>query len=212
MRTIFIALLILLTLSTKSQERVDIGAIIGASYYLGDYNPGTQFYRSMPAIGVTLRRNLNDLYAIRFSGIMGGVQGSHSNDKFFLPGDTPDFSSRIINLESALEIGFIPFSTRSSQNRVVAPYVLVGIGGVYVNNSIIFHIPFGIGAKYSPAHRWSIGLEWRLHKTFNDQIDNYINVSERPKSFIHNNDWFGIAGFVLTYRVPNEGTICAVYK
>ena len=179
---------------------------------MGDYNPGTQFYQPSPALGVMFRRNFNEFYALRVSGLMGGLRGSYDPSKFFLPGDTPSFSSQIIELEAATEIGFIPFSTRVTNRKQFTPYVLVGVGGAYVNNSIIFHVPIGFGLKYSPINRWSFGLEWRLHKTFSDRIDGYVNVSEKPKSFLHNNDWFGFGGLLVTYRLEGKGAVCPAYE
>jgi hypothetical protein len=142
----------------------------------------------------------------------GGLKGSHSNEKYFLPGATPSFSNQIIEADIAAEFGFLPFSTRQSHHKNLSPYVIVGAGAAYINGSIIPHIPMGIGFKYSPIERMSIGFEWRIHKTFYDSIDGYINVSDKPRSFIHNNDWFGIAGIIVTYRLINKGAICPAYE
>lgn len=212
MKNILVVLLIIISLPLASQERVDIGLVAGATYYMGDYNPGTQFYQPSPALGVMVRRNFNDFYSVRVSGLMGGLKGSHNPTKFFLPGDTPSFSTRIIEFEMVGEIGFMPFNTRAVNRKQFTPYAVMGIGGAYVNNSIILHIPMGIGLKYSTINRWSFGVEWRLHKTFSDRIDGYVNVSEKPRSFLHNNDWFGFGGIFVTYRIVNKGAICPVYE
>jgi len=213
MRTIlfFVLLLIWMPFLLFSQERNDAGLIAGVSYYMGDYNPSTHFYKPSPAIGVLFRRNFNDLYSLRVTGAMGWLRGSHDPEEFFLPGETPSFSKRIIEIDGVVEIGFIPFNTHRHKRSAFTPYVAFGAGIAYVNRSIIPHIPMGVGIKYSPVNRWTLGLEWRVHKTFFDGIDDYINISDEPKSFIHNNDWFSFAGFFVSYRIFKQSAICPAY-
>ena len=38
-------------------------------------------------------------------------------------------------------------------------------------NGKSFSIPFGIGLKYSMSERLGVTLEWTMHKTFTDYID-----------------------------------------
>jgi hypothetical protein len=212
MRIKLLSILLLYSLTTISQNRNEIGVIGGVSYYMGDYNLNTQFYQPSPAFGFLFKHNFTSLFGLRLSAMAGGLKGSHSNEKYFLPGATPSFSNQIIEADIAAEFGFLPFSTRQSHHKNLSPYVIVGAGAAYINGSIIPHIPMGIGFKYSPIERMSIGFEWRIHKTFYDSIDGYVNVSDKPRSFIHNNDWFGIAGIIVTYRLINKGAICPAYE
>lgn len=212
MRFLLFTLLFLYTTSTIAQERNDFGVMIGSSYYMGDYNLSTQFYQPSIAFGGVFKHNFTNLFALRLSASMGNISGSHSNNSFYLPGNTPSFNKKIIEANLAAEFGFLPFSTRKSRRNNFSPYAVVGIGGVYINGTVIPQIPFGIGVKYSPYERISVGLEWHLHKTFYDLFDDYINISDKPKSLIHNNDWFGIAGIVVTFRLINKGAICPAYQ
>ena len=91
-------------------------------------------------------------------------------------------------------------------------------------------IPFGVGLKYSMTSRLGMTLEWRMHKTFTDYIDdvsglypetsavvegvNYTDPSDSYKpgmqrgngagkkwrGFGYNNDWFGTLEFSIVYR------------
>lgn len=209
---VFTLLLASLVFSTQAQERNEIGFLAGTSYYMGDYNPKGQFYQPGPAVGVLFRNNLSEFYSIRLSGLYGMIKGSHNPDNFYLPGVTPAFSSSVFEFEAVIEIGFLPYNTEISSHRKFSPYALAGFGAASISGSFIPHIPFGLGVKYSPANRWTVGLEWRLHKTFNDNIDGYTNVSDEPRSIIHNNDWFAYAGFLVSFRLVNKGAICPAYE
>lgn len=91
-------------------------------------------------------------------------------------------------------------------------------------------IPFGVGLKYSMTSRLGMTLEWRMHKTFTDYIDDvsglypetsavvegvdYTDPSDSYKpgmqrgngagkkwrEFGYNNDWFGTLEFSIVYR------------
>ena len=210
--TIFTILLALLTLSVNAQERNEIGFLLGTTYYMGDYNTSTQFFQPSPAGGLLFRSNLSEYYSIRLSGLFGLVKGSHNPNNYHLPGDTPPFSTSVLEFEAVFEFGFLPYDTEISRKRNFSPYALAGIGAANISGAFIPHVPFGIGLKYSPANRWTIGLEWRLHKTFNDNIDGYINVTDSPRSIIHNNDWFAYGGFLVSFRLVNNGAICPAYE
>lgn len=195
-----------------AQEKNDIGAFGGSSYYIGDYNLHTQFYQPSFAGGVHFRHNSSDLYSIRLSAMMGDIRGDYNPDNHFLPGNKPSFSKRMTQLEGVVEIGFLPFDTKQQRRNNFSPYVVLGIGGAYIEGELLFQIPMGVGVKYSPMNRWTVGMEWKIHKTFNDNLDGYVNISNSPRSIIHNNDWFGIAGLFVSYRLVNQGAICPAYE
>lgn len=213
MRFIHFTLIFLFAITTtKAQEKNDFGLIVGTSYYMGDYNQGIPFYQPSIALGGVFKHNFTTLFALRLTASYGNIRGSHNPSNFYLPGSTPSFSKQIIEANLAAEFSFLQFSTRKSKKKSFSPYATLGVGAAYVNGSIIPQIPMGIGMKYSPFERISVGLEWHLHKTFNDYLDDYSNISELPKSIIHNNDWFGIAGIVVTFRLINRGAICPAYE
>ena len=204
-------LLVLLVVSASAHERTDIGFFLGTSYYVGDYNPRTQFYQPSPSGGVLLKQNLSNLYSVRVSAATGGVQGSHNQNTFYLPGETNPFSKQFYKAEVAIEIGFLEFDTRQRRRHNFSPYVTLGFGVFYISD-FNTHIPFGVGVKYTPYDRWAFGVEWRIHKTFYDEIDDYVNISQSPRSIIHNNDWIGFAGIFVSYRLVRRGAVCPAYE
>lgn len=206
-------ILFFLPILSYSQEKNDVGFSLGASYYMGDFNLATQFYKPSPSIGIMFRHNLNKFYSIRFSGSHGWVKGSYNSDKFLLPNlaTGTSFNHQIIELSSSLEIGFRPFATKTADAKKYSPYVTLGVGAAYVDRKIFVHFPFGIGIKYTPFNRWTFGLEWRLHKTFTDAIDGYSNLSSIERVRAHNYDWIGIGGLCVSFRLVNEKALCPVY-
>ncbi len=209
-------LLILLSLafivSTKAQERNGIGVFAGTSYYFGDYNQSTQFYQPSPSGGILFKHNFSKLYSFRIAANTGSIQGIHIEDNAFLyPRITPSFRLQFYNAEAVIEIGFLHFDTKQRGRHNFSPYVSLGAGILYINN-ISVQIPMGVGIKYTPHNRWAIGAEWRVHKTFSDNLDLYVNHSASPRSFIHNNDWIGIAGIFVSYRLINKRVICPTYE
>ena len=69
-----------------------------------------------------------------------------------------------------------------------------------------FSVPFGIGVKYSLFKRIGMSLEWRIHKTFTDEIDNVVDNYYKEESIYHKepigykSDWFSMLGLSITYR------------
>jgi len=99
-------------------------------------------------------------------------------------------------------------------------------------------IPFGLGVKFNFFRRFSTGLEWGWRKTFTDYLDDvstkYVNPDiltyNRPeiiafladrstephqpgtaRGVANNKDWYGFAGFWLTFKITDDDNGCASY-
>ena len=195
-----------------SQENRDIGVQAGGSYYTGDYNQGVPLYQPSPSLGIIYRYNLNKYYSLRISASYGILKGSYSSLNQYLPGVTGSFSKHLIETEGLCEINFMSFNTRHLDKDNFSPYVILGIGVAYIDGEVLPHLPFGVGIKYCPVSRMTIGWEWRLSKTFTDNIDNYKNVYDGSNAIFHNNDWFSFVGLFVTFRLYNNNKTCPVYE
>ena len=211
MKFISTLLFALLLSASWAQERNDIGISFGSSNYIGDLNPSLSFGNAQPSFGILLRHNASNYYSLRVSASMAGLNSSISNTNSYLPGSQTAFAKMLYEGEFVAEIGFLPFNTKIKPSMNFSPYVIAGIGAASVDGKIFPHVPLGIGAKYSFRNRLSLALELRLHKTANDLIDNYSNVSA-TRSTVHNNDWFTFTGLMLSYRIYNEKGLCPVYR
>lgn len=211
-RILLIVILIGITQSiVKAQDKRDFGIQAGATYYYGEFNEIMPLYSPSFALGVIFRYNINHNYSIRGSAIYATVSGTSSSSNI-IPDPGITFSKNIIGAEAMGEFNFYAFNPASTRKAKLSPYVNAGVGIAQMGTSLIFHIPFGGGLKFTPGQRHTFALEWRLHKTFNDTIDEFSSPNDGRKPFLHNNDWFSFVGLIYTYRIPNNSYICPAYK
>jgi hypothetical protein len=86
-------------------------------------------------------------------------------------------------------------------------YRIYGTEDINAGTIQAFNIPVGIGFKYSPWKRWTIGAEWQFKKTFNDDIDRFNNTKpsiingNKKGSLFLNTDWISFFGVSVSYRL-----------
>ncbi len=125
--------------------------------------------------------------------LLGGVSFFHFNPK-----DNAGNLLRPLGTEGQFE-----FDPATGDRMGPEPYSQFG-----------FSIPFGIGVKYSLTKRLGLAVEWRMHKTFTDYIDDistvYYQETTSPGGTVfeegmlrgdrNTNDWFNFTGITLTYK------------
>jgi opacity protein-like surface antigen len=158
------------------------------------------------------------------------------------------FSRNFIDFNTGIEFGFRPLEPVEHRiNERFSPYIFLGLGiailytdsnaktsdarsasslypRIYGSNddnasSIqVFHIPIGLGFKYSPWKRWTVGVEWQFKKTFNDDIDRFNNIkpseinNNKKGSALMNTDWMSFLGVNISYRLAVKSKCPAVRK
>jgi hypothetical protein len=156
------------------------------------------------------------------------------------------FGRNMIDFNTGIELGFRPFEPAVHQLKAkFAPYIFIGIGitiayadsnakkedarsasslypRIYGTNDSnsgttqAFNIPIGIGFKYSPWKRWTIGAEWQFKKTFNDDIDRFNNIkpsninNNKKGSVFMNTDWISYLGVSFSYRLALKSNCPAI--
>jgi hypothetical protein len=244
-----IGLLLFFPFIQQAQD-LEVGLFGGLNYYVGDINPARQFSQPEPAYGLIARYNPNTRWAFRASFTMGKLIGDDAVVKFnesrALAFETQvnDFSliaefnffdyftgSKRDYVTPYIFGGFSVFSfnPKHPDGTDLQSIGTEGQQDIDVNgerlgpapyNKMSFSIPFGVGVKYSLGKRIGLALEWRMHKTFTDYIDDISTVyAELPPSKIlpygdptrsfdkgmkrgdsSTNDWFSYAGITLTYK------------
>lgn len=203
---------LVLPFKSYSQDKRDVGVQVGSTYYYGDFNETKPLYQPSFAMGVIFRYNFNTQYSLRASALYGTIKGE-SPSGFFLPLPvTTSFSKTVLEAEVMGEFNFVSFSPISNRKNRLSPYVNLGLGVGQLGGSVLLHIPFGVGLKFTPAKRHTLAMEWRFHKTFNDELDSYAAPDDGKAPFLHNNDWFSYIGLIYTYRLYDTGNVCPVYK
>jgi hypothetical protein len=129
MKKIFFSFLIVVCSIEAFSQGSELGLFGGGSYYLGDLNPGRQFYKTQPAFGVFYRRILNPRYAVKANLLYGTVKAFDSDS------ENPEqvlrnlnFRSRIIELSAQIEFNFLPYQIGDIKKRF-SPYLFAGISG-----------------------------------------------------------------------------------
>ncbi len=212
---------------------VEVGATAGVSYYIGDINPSKHFLQSEMAYGGAVRYYQNLRWAFRFQYSKLNLTSS-DEVVAFRPERDLGFKSDINDFAFLAEFNFFDYWT-GSKNNFVTPYIFAGVSFFYFNSTDLkgnvlylqlnegveykpysWSVPFGLGVKYSITKRIGATLEWRMHKTFTDYIDDiegyYLDNPEMQRGngnshmFGYNNDWYGVLGLTISYkfRLPNN--------
>lgn len=216
-KIIIIAVFSGIIIGAKAQKKVDLGFFGGGSYYLGDINQSKQFYSLSYAFGGLYRYNINPRYSIRGSAYYGNLQADDLdfNNRFQQSRDTR-FSGTVLDVTLQFEFNFMPYSTFGKSGEYTV-YTTGGIGLAFINTSNLaptykLVIPFGVGVKVNLGKKMGIGIEWGVRKMFYDELDGYANpVDPEYRSFIHNYDWYSIAGISFTYKIYSGLEDCPAY-
>jgi hypothetical protein len=239
-------IMLLFSVKANAQATLEVGAFGGASYYLGDINPGLHFKHLVPSYGFVARYSQGTRFAFRFNLSTTEVTADDRVVKFN-EGRGLNFKSRINDAAFIAEFNFFDYFT-GSKNDYVTPFIFGGISmfhftprdlegnllrplgteGQFMVNATGSRIgpepysqwgvsvPFGLGIKYSLTKRLGLTVEWRIHKTFTDYIDDISTVYPgSPDMGVHptgdntfgvqrgdrsNNDWYTFTNAALTYR------------
>lgn len=231
MRFIFTIILVSLLQFSLRAQHIELGAFVGATYYVGELNPGTPFVNEPnPFIGVIYRKNLSKRYALRYGFNYGKIGASdEALDREWNGFRELSFSSSIIELSGILEFNFFPYQINNYNTMPFTPYTFIGVAAFRINPSVEYYpsgaetergsviapsIPFGLGFKFDFFRNLGVNIEWGLRKTFTDEIDGlpatYENGFQLSNS--QNNDWYSFAGISLNYKILTKSDRCPVAK
>lgn len=222
-RSRIVAIFFLLAVSFVMPKKVnaqimEVGATGGMSYYVGDMNPGKQFYQNDLAFAALIRFYDNLRWAFRFQYTNINLQGSDKTG-FYSP-VKESFVSKVNDFSLIAEFNFFDYWTGSNVD-FITPYIFAGFSvfdykttnleNITLSNGTSFSIPFGVGVKYSLTKRIGMTLEWKMNKSFDDNIDNikdnfyteYIvngDLEREKLPLAYRCDWYGMLGFSVVYR------------
>ena len=161
---------------------------------------------------------------------------------------TVQFSRNFIDFNTGVELAFRPYDPVLHRlNKRITPYLFLGLGVMIAypdshakeedarsasllypkiygtnddNSNTIqaFHIPIGLGFKYSPKPRWTISGEWQFKKTFSDKIDRFNNIdpsilnNQKKGSILMNTDWVSLFGISVSYRLAVQSTCPSIKR
>ena len=201
------------------EYRYEVGGGLGVNFSLTDVN--SQWYgNTCFAGGAIFRFTLNPRMAIKTSLNYGKLTGTTDEIKNFYPAvpDTPGTEkmkfkadSEVIDLSALYEINFFPYGFAQSYlgHKRITPYLQLGFGLSYSTGGKAFtaNLPLGFGVKYKIVPRLNLGIEWRMHLSLSDKLENLEAPLGIKSSGFKNKDHYSFTFLTLTYdlspRCPN---------
>jgi hypothetical protein len=229
---------IILSVSGFSQVTADIGIWGGWSGYTGDIEEFTLTQSSFPLLGVLYRQNFNQRVSARAMFLTGPIaaEGTIQNTAWSFDKGISDLSLQMeINylrymlgnkryhftsyITAGVGVQFFPYTLDPAMLTAFNPSHLKGVE-LIDDNIITPTLPFGFGFKFNAGKRLGIGIEYQMRKLFSDKLDDLddplANISYQGKEirytdFLHNNDWTGFLGILVTYSIYLGAKDCPAY-
>lgn len=210
---------------SEPEYLMEIGGAIGLTAYEGDFN-GSILKGNQPSAAVMLRRLMNPRQGFKFQLGIGKLKGSakdlstvypyydtqHSWDKGYSNGA---FSNTMVDLNATYEYNFWPYGTGHEYRgaKPLTPYIAFGAGFTFVtgggSNAFALNMPVGVGIKYKVNSRVNVNVDWTMHFTTSDMLDNtgdpYNVVSS---GMFKNKDCYSQFMVGLTYSFKEKCRVC----
>lgn len=211
--TLVIASSLNISAQDDAEFRMEIGAGMGTSFYLGDVNEKFFTNQSFAFEGLW-RYMFNPRNSIKLNLAYGGIKGKTDIAQNYFPTDikskevspTPleyDFSSSVVDFCCMYELNFWPYGYYQSYKgyKRLTPFLQLGFGFTYGKEKDIFtaNIPMGVGIKYKLAKRLNVALDWTIHFSLNDKLDGLDAPLGITTEGIRNNDSYSLTMLTLTY-------------
>jgi opacity protein-like surface antigen len=117
----------------SKSSKIDVGIMVGGSYYIGDLN-SKQFQFTKPAGGIVFRYCFNKRAAIRANLLMGSITASDSySDSQWQRDRNLDFKSSITELSTQFEFNFLNYKIGGNDDQNFSPYIFMGLAGFHFN-------------------------------------------------------------------------------
>ena len=147
---------ILLAVNVHAQEleyALELGAMGGPGFYMGDANTNGFYKNVTMAGGLMGRYNINPRMALKFDLGFGSVKGDASKGKNKFPektGQKWDFNNSLVDVGCQYELNFWGYGTGTGfkGSKRLSPYIQMGLGFTYGNKELTMNIPVGFGIKY----------------------------------------------------------------
>ena len=217
--------LMVLPCSLHAQDleyKMEVGGMVGVSYYLGDAN-FTGLFSDMSLMGGAVARfNFNPRMAVKGNLAIAKIKGSNRDSEYHIPGDTKiDFSRTLYDLGAQFEYNFFPYGSGGGYKRLhrFTPYIFMGMGFTFapepVDNVFTVNFPIGAGVKYKIGNRLNVGCELSFRFSMSDKLD--VSSETTPtlddplgikSSGMKNKDSYSFFALFLTYDIMPKYRKC----
>lgn len=222
MRKGLVTLLMLCATLTASAQQDDeylmeIGGGVGMVSYQGDFN-GKITSGMQPAGAIVWRRLLNPYMGFRVMGMMGKLKGDATRVETYYPDETTraySFDRSLTDVSVTYEYNFWPYGTGRDYRgaKRLTPFVFGGIGATYVSGGekkvFTANVPIGLGIKYKLKERLNVGLEWSMHFSLSDELDDMADpYGIKSSGAFKNTDCYSGLMLTLTYSFKSKCRTC----
>lgn len=199
--------LVLLASPAKAQEleyALELGGMLGGSFYLGDANYHAFFKNLHPAGGLVGRYNFNPRRSLKFNIAATQISGNAQKISYKYP-DIPEqqweFKHMLWDVGAQFEVGFWGYGTGGGYkgNRKLCPYIQFGLGATVCNKAFTLNIPVGVGVKYKFKPRWNVGIDWTMRFAMSDNLDGIKDPYRIESGFMKNKDNYSFTMIYITY-------------
>ena len=238
----------------QDPQTIEVGPHLGVTSYIGELNvwkhlgqwKWKEFNQFNYDWGVLARYNPNTRWSFRVDYTQGVIRACDSVTAW-RPEAGLTFQSTVKDIALLVEFNFLDYYTGHFDNWI-SPYIFGGFSTFFyktkpftkiptvdettLEKTFAFSIPFGVGCKLSLSDHLGATVEWRMHYTFTDELDNVSkpypasqnlviddddNVlydltdptgnfhAQQQRGNTQNNDWFGMINLSLTWKfvIPN---------
>lgn len=220
-RRLLLAMLTLSTLCIMAQNdveyRAEVGGGVGMTSYHGDLGGGV-FSNMKPGVSVIGKYRFNPRASLGLNISYGKIKGESDNTDTWYPelsDTTVSFSNTLIDASVKFEYNFWPYGTGREYRGAVrfTPYITVGLGFTHSDTPkggvFAMQVPLGLGLKYKVATRLNLSLEWVMHFTTSDKLE---NVDEpygiKSSGMFKNTDCYSVLQVSLTYDILAKCKVC----
>ena len=196
---------------------MEIGAGVGMMNYLGDFN-GNLTKDMEPMASLVVRRNFSARSGLKLNVTYGKMKGCSDDVDTYYPdlADNPvSFDNTLIDFSLTFEYNFFPYGTGRDVRgaKRLTPFIFLGIGGTYADTEeeSVFtgNFPIGLGAKYKIGKRLNLGVEWAMHFSLSDKLDNIEDpYTIESSGAFKNTDCYSTFMVTLTYSFLAKCTTC----
>ena len=208
MSKIIAVLLLLFAPCYLKAQTWEIGAVAGASGYMGDLNQSNPLKPSGIAAGAFLKRNFNGYLSAKINYTYGSISGADSTSS------VQQFRNRNLSFKTGLhelsaigEFNFMNYIPEAGQNKFT-PFIYLGISTVIYNPQAIYNgqtydlrplmtegqskpypksavsFPYGAGVKYNFLGKFSLISDIGYRQPNTDYLDDVGGAYARPGKLI----------------------------
>lgn len=199
------------------EYRAEIGGGVGLLTYHGDLGGGI-LSGMEPEISLLLKYKGNPRTAWSFALGYGKLKGSSKNTETWYPATSDeviDFSNSMVDASLKFEYNFWPYGTGREYRGAVrlTPYFALGLGFVYSDTPqggvFAMQVPIGVGVKYKIATRLNLQVEWAIHFSGSDKLENIEDpYGVESKGMFKNTDCYSLLQVGLTYDIWAKCKTC----